>query len=317
MPQKQFLRPIIPFMGTLQADIDPPTPGVLYEDLTPPTIGTICGFDVTLNLAEGSTFAYQTVYYAVFAYVTVGGNKYFSSTYNESNISNCCGSFDVQLDITAIPAGATGIRIYRNTSGYWGCADYVDIEATGTIYDNPTSTFNLNGPFPACPYILPYNFPGDISFTEDPLGFYYPVGTTIYYRCYSYKVIGGLKYYSGTTYDTSITIANGCGGSVKVTVNSIPSGADGIAVFQYNSYNCPPETTYVRYFDTTSIFCERYDDYSNMWTAVDESYPYPPALTLPTYTGADTILNNTLYPDTTDGKFKWKNLTGTIKELST
>ena len=59
MPQKQFLRPIIPFMGTLQADIDPPTPGVLYEDLTPPTIGTICGFDVTLNLAEGSTFAYQ------------------------------------------------------------------------------------------------------------------------------------------------------------------------------------------------------------------------------------------------------------------
>jgi len=327
---KTLLHPPVPNAGTTYADINPPQLPTHYDDINPPTIGS-CAENIymALDTCKSTYSSGYVIYYRAYSYLTIDGFKYLSSTYTDFSIGDPCVSFDVNIRLQSLPTGATGVRIYQlvNCSGGWNdCTlyNYVDLETLEIgleYYDNTSPIFGYCGgttylPPHTCPDILqlPTDAGGRLSFTEvyDASGGYYS-GDTIYYRIYSIRTIGGTDYYSSTYVEKSVAIMGCSSQSVQIDLTAFETNANKIIIFQYTSSDCPPDFIRYRIYDSIGTY---YDQTTSCgWTYCPSAEP--PSPMLPVTLGVDTIGDNTIYPDTSDGELKWKDLSGNIKTITT
>lgn len=318
-----FLRPRTPVEGgTINwPDIDPPTFGGSggYDDIAPPALWDSCMSTGEIeasvgNYTCGSFLGGATIWYRAFSYIDIPGvGRYYSSTYTEFSLYDC-SNFDVLFRIHGIPTGATGIEIWRSTDGcgYYYYGDIVDCQIDPCygyfeFWDMWSGVIATCGTYPYL--FLPYGGGegGDITLADYP-GCYVTADYTFY--AYSYMDVGGTRYYSSTYGEATINIALG---DCQITVNSLPTLADGIRLIWLLPGCC--DTYYYYDFDSCAIGSPVYAN-SLGWSSPG-SLPESPLL--PTTTGsgcADTVPNNSIYRSVETNKLRYKDNDGSTFDIT-
>jgi hypothetical protein len=305
-----FIYPRHPNEGTTHPDLAPPTTGVYYGDLTPPTIYSGCTGDITLSEDSCGYSTYgcgTTVYYMAYAYLTLGGTKYFSTTYNSASQYMSYGG-DVAIAVNSIPTGATGILLLQSTDNCnW---NYAYFESTGTWHDNSSCLWSGCGSIPPTPQ-LPVSGSGNFAITEAPCGgSTFGSGTMVYYRAYSYETICGVKYFSTTYTDVNPTVS-ACTADFQISFFNVVSGATGFRI--YRGLACGCTVNYDRYIDwETGGICSTMDASSGTFTVCGG---YPPCNYLPYGSGGDAIPNDTLWYSDVNDCFAYKDSIGNIRYI--
>jgi hypothetical protein len=311
-----YLKTQTPGVGGSIPDINPPVLGQTFPDIAPPDF---CGGNISIS-ADNNYYSYYNtpIFYRAYSYKVINGQKYFSQAWQDITISGC-GSFDVLLQINSLPAGADGIRIYRSVgyANYCSAWDFFDLQGSGYgIYDNSSGYFTQQG-WPQGLPTLPQTVNGDLAFTLGTgCNAYWPPSFHMFFRIYSYKNVNGQKYFSSTYLDVNITTDQCYYQSLDLVVYSLPTGADGIAIFSYSDWDCPPGYRVVKYVEASALPAYYNLPNSIDWTLlINDPIGYPPSPSLPVAGIVAATPFNTIYFDPVLQKLVFKDSGGDIHAL--